>query len=94
MQSEDAGMATAMATMMRDAILWLGKCAIRECITELTDVAPNGRTVDGIGVPYNSVDAVVEASERGPNHEEARPRIPCLEMPRKGYEHKNGAEDG
>lgn len=54
-----------------------------------TNVAPNRCPVNGIVVPDDRVDEHIQTTECGPKHEETRPRVPCLQMPRKGNEDKD-----
>lgn len=60
----------------------------------LTDIAPNGGTVDDVTAPYNRVDELYQAGQRGPYHKDTSASIPCLEVPWQGNEGEYEAEKG
>ena len=46
-----------------------------------TDIAPNRSEIYRRISPYNRVDELVKTTKSSPDHVQARPGIPCLEMP-------------
>jgi hypothetical protein len=60
----------------------------------LTDVAPDGRKVDGGAVPHERVDELVEAQDGRPDHVVAGARVPRLQVPRERDEREDRPEEG
>lgn len=92
--SEAAGIATPTATMMREALDILSGGRIRRLQAQLTDVAPDRHTVNGIGAPYDSVYAVGQTPKGCPDHKEAGARVPCLQVPGQGNDDQDGSDEG
>ena len=96
-QNEEAGRATAVATMIRDAKNTLSATLLsvaRQVVR--TDITPDWRAVDSIGTPYNSVHTIVKACKRAPNHVKTRPHVPRFKVPwqRHQDEHRREQSDG
>jgi len=57
------------------------------------DVAPDWRPVDGISIPHDRVDELVEAGETSPHHVETSARIPGFQVPwKRDGTHKKAQE--
>jgi hypothetical protein len=79
MQSDADGIATFMAITMRDAVVvvvrW-GSGGRRDA--KLTDITPPWRPVDGVAIPYDGIDKIVEAADSSPDHVYTCARVPSL----------------
>ena len=79
------GMATAVATIMREAAARVvsPRHVRRQWWTkELTDIAPYRCSVNSVAPPHNGINTEIEAGERCPEHVETCASIPRVEMPR------------
>jgi len=93
--SEDAGIPTAAASIIRVAIrdTHVRSFYESERKSRLTDIAPYGSFVHRVTGPHNGIDELVEACKRGPEHVEAGPGIPSLKMPWKRYQYQDETKE-
>ena len=68
MHKDAAGMPTDAPTMIRDAVTAIRGHERTTSFSALTDITPNRRPVDGIVVPNDRIDELVEAGDCCPYH--------------------------
>ena len=61
---------------------------------KLTDITPDRSKIEDSGAPDDRVNELVKTRQAGPNHVVARPRIPCLKVPREWDDRQDESDEG